>query len=229
MKKQVLLLSACIVALGGTFSCKKSSNNPPANSASLMVVNGCTGTGTIGVSATSGGTAVNNASAMAYLKSSGYQFVTAGTSVNIAFSLAGVGALSNGTMDMTTNAHYSVFAGGSITHPSFVGTGDDLTVVAGMAKVRFVNLSPDNLNEKCYVGTLAVDSNIFANTVGQFHSISPVSGVSLNVYDPSTVPPAPTVLSGVTFSAGKIYTVVLTGTTAGSGAPGLALTVLDNY
>lgn len=228
MKKPMLLTAASLLLLT-VFSCKKSSNNPPANSASVMVVNGCTGTANTGVTVTAGGTAIGNASNMAFLKTSGYQYITAGSSVNIVYNLTGVGTLVNGTLSATTDQHYSVFAGGSITHPTYLAASDDLTVVSGMAKVRFVNLSPDALNEKCYIGNVAIDSNISANSIGQYHSIAAATGTTVTMDDPATFPANLAQLSSTTFSAGKVYTVMLTGTAVGSGAPGLAITVITNY
>ena len=228
MKKPMLLTAASLLLLTA-FSCKKSNNNPPANSASVMVVNGCTGTANTGVSVTAGGTAISNATNMPFLKTSGYQYITAGTSVAIVYNLTGVGTLVSGTLSATTDQHYSVFAGGSITHPTYLSTSDDLTAVSGMAKVRFVNLSPDALNEKCYIGNVAIDSNISANSVSQFHSIAATTATTVTMDDPATFPANLAQLNNTTFSAGKIYTVVLTGTAAGSGAPALAITVITNY
>ena len=97
-----------------------------------------------------------------------------------------------------------------------------------MAAVRFVNLSAENLNLRCYVGTgtSPVDSNRSYPSAGGFASVTP-GNYSLLVQDP-TQPTKIAQLAGYSFSSGRAYTVMLTGTTSGTGDNALKLTVLQN-
>jgi len=227
MKKAFLALSVLAVIIAFT-ACKKT-NSTPANTANVMFVNGCAGTNNVDVSVNNA--KLTSASNLAFLKNSGYQSVTSGTAVPVAFSLTATGTpLINATESLTTNAHYSVFAGGLVsgTSTSLVFSADDLTAPAsGMAKVRFVNLSSDNLNVSCYVGTPKIDSNVSLGTVTPFFSITAATGVNVLFQDPA-FPTKLAQLATQNFSSGKIYTIMLTGTYTGSLTSVLTLTVINN-
>jgi uncharacterized protein DUF4397 len=227
MKK--VLLSASVVAMVIVFAgCKK--NNPaPATNAAVMFVNGCAGSANVDV--TVNNTKLVAASNLAFFKTSGYQPVTAASGVSLSFSSTAQGnPLASGTENLAVNSNYSVFIGGlgSGTSTSFVFSADDLTAPAsGMAKVRFVNLSSDSLNEGCFIGSQKLDSNVAVSTVTPYFSITAATGVSVLFLDPA----APTKLcelTGQSFSAGKIYTIMLTGTSKGLLTSQLTLTVINN-
>lgn len=227
MKNALLSLFVLTVVLAFT-ACKK--NNPaPANTANVMFVNGCAGTNNVDVSVNN--IKLTSASNLAFLKSSGYQSITSGAAVPIAFALTATGTpLVNATENLVANAYYSVFAGGLVsgTSTSLVFSLDDLTAPAsGMAKVRFVNLSSDNLNLSCYIGSPKIDSNVSIGTVTQYFSIPTATGVNVLFQDPAA-PTKLSQLSSQTFSAGKIYTIMLTGTYTGTLTSVLTLTVINN-
>ena len=229
MKK--VLLSFSVLAVVFAFTACKKSNTTPANTASVMFVNAATGTTNVTVSANN--TPVPGTANLGFKNNSGYQNITAGTGVNIQFSIIGSGLtafLVGGTPTLIANTHYSVFAGGTFTVPSFVLTTDDLTPPTGNnAKIRFINLSPDNLNASCYIGTTTkLDSNIAYKGYSPFIEISPVTD-KVTMLDP--IAPANTAqLLNQTFSAGKIYTVMMTGSSAPgtTGAAVLSLPVISN-
>ncbi len=227
MKYFILIVSAVTLALGfGACSKKKG----PSNVAGVMLVNACTGTST-GIY-----TKVNGANSgpgnISFCNTSGYVNLTSGSANNINFYLADGTPLTSGSPTFTANGHYSVFASGIITAPTFVVTTDDLASPAsGNAKVRFVNLSSDNFNESFFVGvgTAALDANIGYNGSTPFHEIAATTGTQVLVQDPANMTYLQQI-SSQPFSAGKIYTIILTGT---SGAPtgtasALKLTVLNN-
>ncbi len=224
-----ILISFSIVAIAVAFSGCSKSNNGPSNIANVNFVNGCNGSLNID-------TKVNNtkliaASNLPYFKYSGYQNVTGGASVAINLFLTNQGTpLCNGTPALTAGDYYTVFAGGIVTHPTFVVTTDDLTApTSGNAKVRFINLSSDTLNESCYIGTQKLDSNLVNNAVTSFSEITATTGVAVLLQDPSHAAPAYIAqLASQPFSAGKIYTIMLTGTSTVSGTGGLTLTVINN-
>lgn len=218
-----MILSLSVLALVSFAACKKS-DSTPSNSASVMFVNGTAGTTNVDVTANS--TKVQSGTNLAFLKGSGYQSVTAG-SQNIAFVITSLGTpLKSTTTSFTAGSHYSVFAGGIITNPSIVITTDDLTAPAsGSAKIRFVNLSNDSLSETANVGSTAFATNITSQTASSFTTVTPGS-YTIKAGDPANISTVVSVAQQI--DAGKIYTVILTGTLSGSGASGLTLTVFNN-
>ena len=219
------ILSLAIIAFAASCSKPKSS---PATTASVMFVHGCaSGTTNVSLDAEIGGVKVNGATSLSFLSKSGYEQVTAGSGINLSFFVSGLSQLTNQTVSMTVNNHYSAFAGGSITSPGICYTTDDLTApTSGMAKVRFVNLSPDNLNTNCYLGTVKVDSNIGYLACSSFHNVAAGTGL-VGMYD-QTTPSKSGVISSQTLVSGKIYTFMLTGTASGSGSSVYTLTLINN-
>ena len=221
--KNIVLAFAAVTALS-IASCKKE-DKAPSNSASVMFVNGSAGTDKVYVS--SNGATIQSATNIAFLKNTGYQYVTAGTN-NITYYLSNIGTpLKAATTSFAANAHYSVFAGGIITSPSMVIITDDLTApAAGKAKVRFVNLSNDTLSEAVTVGTISIATGITANTYSSFTEVASGS-YTIKAGDPSDI--STVVTTGPQqLDAGKSYTIMLTGTMAGSGTSALTLTIINN-
>jgi hypothetical protein len=218
-----------VVALALVFAGCSKKNNGPSTTASVMLVNGCNGT--TGIYAK-----VNNAnvgpSNIAYFGNSGYLTMTAGTAQAINFYLVSPAGtpLTAGLPTFTAGDHYSVFVGGIVTGPDFVVTTDDLTAPSsGNAKVRFINLGSDNLNESFSIGATTLDSNITYGQCTAFAEIAATSSVGVLVQDPAHGQPAYLAqLTSQAFSAGKIYTVMLSGTYSGTGATALKLTVIGN-
>jgi hypothetical protein len=116
---------------------------------------------------------------------------------------------------------------------------------SGKAKVRFANFSPDAPNVSfAAAGGTAIFTNVgygsFADqtvltydasgkgpatipglswkTLGPFKEVAPAAGANFEIRDATTnavIPVTGTGLTGVTFEAGKIYTVFINGTVAG--------------
>lgn len=210
--------------VAGFTACKKSDSTPA--SASVMFVNAATGTSSVSVSA-NGTVAASN---IGFTNNSPYAHVAAGTNVNIIFSVNGSGIstpLVSGTKTLATNTHYSVFAGGLFTDPSLVVVTDDLTAPsAGMAKIRFVNLTSDNINASCFVADTKLDSNITYTHYSPFIEVSPIVD-KITMLDPAN-PTNSVQLVSQTLNAGKIYTIILTGSATGTGASALSLTMINN-
>jgi hypothetical protein len=228
--KNLILISLIASAVFSLNSCSKPSSGPSTN-AGVMFVHGCaSGTGALDVLATSNGATVSGASNIAFLQNSGYQNLAAGANLNLAFKVTGLNStLSNGTETLIAGNHYSAFAGGIITNPSFVFSTDDLSPpTSGNAKIRFVNLSPDTLNLNCYFATLKIDSGVAMNTCSGFVQIPANSGtlfiqdITNNGYQAQ--------ISNQTLSAGKIYTALFTGThSATGGSPSVfTITLITN-
>ena len=224
MKKYLLVL---VAVSSITFSCSKKSSGP-SNTANVMFVNGCA-SGAIqnNLDGKVNNATVAGATNIALQKNSAYVPVTAGTADSISFFITGLAYLVGGSMSLTVNTNYSAFAGGFINAPSFIILADDLSApAAGNAKVRFVNLSPDNLNESCYIGAVKLDSNLGYKATSPFLQISAAT-TNLLIQDISK----PTeILNGtnITFTNGKIYTIVITGTNTGTGTSALAYTIINN-
>ncbi|WP_214226936.1 DUF4397 domain-containing protein [Pedobacter sp. B4-66] len=138
---------------------------------------------------------------------------------------------------------------------SLVLVYDDLTApVAGKAKVRFANFSPDAPNvDLTLAGSVAVFSNVaYGNfgdqtiitydangkapatipglswkTLGPFKEVDIVAAKNLEVRNNTTQTVIPIIgngLSNVTFEAGKIYTVFINGSVGGAGVSATIIT-----
>ena len=228
MKKVWLLY---VLAIAVVFSgCTK--NNTGTNNANVMFVNGCAGAGVL--DAKINGNVANGANYILFQANSGYQSLPSDVNMNIDLYEYGYGALlSSGTVNFTPSGHYSVFSAGLATGVhSFVVTTDALpTLPTGKAAVRFINLSSDSLNETFSIGSEQLDSNIGYTVSTPFIEITAATGEGVSVIDPLYTQPAYiATLSGQTFTAGKIYTIMLTGShtsTTGSSSV-LELTVINN-
>ncbi len=227
MKNLFLVIPAVTLALvfGG---CSKK-NNGPATTASVMLVNGCDGNTGIYTKVNGANVGPSN---IPYFGNSSYQTMVAGSAVSINFYLVNPSGtpLIAGTPTFTAGSHYSVFVGGIITAPDFIVTPDDLSAPSsGNAKVRFINLGSDNLNETFSIGTQNLDSNIALGQFTPFVEIAATTGILVFAQDPAhSAGGYTTQISSQAFSAGKIYTVMLSGTYNGTGATALKLTVIGN-
>lgn len=215
------LLSACcsFIILQG---CSKSS--APLNSANILFVNGCISASSVGVKANN--TSITGATDIPFLANSSYRYVTAGADVYLTFYSGN--PFASRTVNITASDDYSAFIGGSLSAPIYLFTTDDLTPPeSGNAKVRFVNLSPDNINESVAANDTLVAQGIATNTISTYYQVAQ-GGYFMKAFDPGN---RNTIISGdtVVLVAGKIYTVMLTGTLADSGTTsGLVLTVIHN-
>ncbi len=219
MKK--LLIPVLAAAIITSASCSKSSG-PSTPQAQVMFMNAWLVTNSVNVTANNVSVSTN----LGFLKNTGYQNVAAGVAEDLAFLLPSPPTkLIDTTVTLTANTHYSVYITG-VTPLAQVMTSDDVTApTSGMAKVRFVNLSPDTVGYNVYIGsTLVSGADTKYRGVTSFTSIAATSGAVL-VSDPNNVP-IQTILSNQTFSAGKIYTIVLTGQYGASSTT--AITILNN-
>ncbi len=228
MKK--LLLSYFILFVVIAFTACKKKDSTPSNTARVMFVNGCAGAVAIDVAANS--VNIPGATNIGFQKSSGYRAVTAGTGINLGVSINAGGLITpliSSTVSMMANTNYSVFTGGIFTKPNMLVVQDDMTTPpAGFSKIRFVNLSSDTLNENFYIGSTKIDSNIGYASYTPFRQV-PVSTVPVTVLvqDPAQ-PTKIAQLNSQTFVSGKIYTIVLTGTSTGTSSSALTLLVVPN-
>ncbi len=227
MKKTLIIALSAIMAL--TFTNCKKKDNGPSNTASVMFVNGCAGATSLQVTANSAN--VNNATNLSLFGTSGYQNVTATTTENLAFVVPGINStLAGGSVSLIVGGHYSAFAGGLSTNGKFVFTTDDLTApTSGMAKIRLVNLSPDNLSIALNLGPTVIDSGVASTGYTAFSNVT-AGNYKITVGDNSSSLTLGSVISltGQQLSAGKIYTLIYTGTSTGTGTGGYTLTVLTN-
>jgi Domain of unknown function (DUF4397) len=207
--------------------CSKS-DNTPASTTNVMFVNGCIPSTSLAfnVDGTVNGSAVSGATGIALLHNSGYKQVATGAD-SISFVSSGAVVLGKSTTT-AANTSYSVFLGGSGFAPAFILTTDDLTAPAsGNIKIRYANLSPQNLNESCYYGNTKLDSNVAYLTVTPFFQVSAATA-NILMQDPANPTVFPTNLQNQVFTAGKIYTVMLTGLSTSSGSSALTYTLINN-
>ncbi|GAA4462483.1 hypothetical protein GCM10023093_09170 [Nemorincola caseinilytica] len=224
--KRILLSSLVLSLLVSLHACKKK-DNTTNTSTSVMFVNGCAGT-LPGIDAKADDRNVSGALNLTFPSNSGYRLIGAGTSVKLDYYLTNVGTpVASKTVTIETGKHYSAFAGGIVTSPTFVFTTDDLTAPGSNgAKIRFVNLSPDGLNVTANAGNNVIDSAVTTMEVSPFREV--IAGVyDLKAGDPSNLSTVVS-LNTRTLAAGKIYTLMLTGTTSGTGVSALQLTLISN-
>jgi hypothetical protein len=214
------------VALSGFYGCKKK-NQPPANSASIMFVNACAGA-TPGIDAKIDNVNVSGAANLPFTGNSGYKFVKASTPITIGYFITNLGTpITNKTVTPTKDLYYSSFSGGLVTAPTSVFVADDLSAPAtSSAKIRFVNLSVDIMNVTATAQNTVIDSQVTAMEVSSFIQV-PAGNYELKAGDPSNINTV--VTTGATsLAAGRIYTLMLTGTIAGTGVSALKLTLITN-
>jgi hypothetical protein len=209
----------------GMYGCKKD-NSAPANSASVMFVNGCAGT--TGIDAKIDNVNVSGAANLAFSYGSGYKYVKAANSVIVGFYLTNVGTpVTTDTVSISPNLHYTAFSGGLITAPTFVLTLDDMAAPAtNNAKLRFINLSNDIMSVTATAQNQVIDSVVTSMKVSPYIQV-PAGNYELKAGDPSNIN---TVVStgSTSLAAGKIYTLMLTGSLAGTGSSALKLTLVNN-
>ncbi len=223
MRNQRINVSFILLLIVGCLSaCTKSS--APLNSANVMFINGCLSASSVTVKANS--VPVNGGSAIPFLGYSGYQSVTAGSGINLTFLSSGV-AFANRAVNITAPNHYSAFVGGDVANPVYVFTTDDLTPPSkGNAKLRFVNLSLDNISETMTANDSIITQGIGPDSVSAFFLLR-AGKYALGMFDPAN-DSIGTTTDSLVFTSGKIYTVLLTGTQLGSGTTGLLLTTTKN-
>lgn len=221
IKSKIVPFAAILLLLG---ACSKKNDSTPTT-ARVSFTNACLNS--TGLDATVNSAKVSNGTNIVFLKSSGYQDVTAGT-VKAGFAFNTTAQLVKDTsVTLAVQNNYSVFVGGNITSPFILFTTDDLTAPAsGMAKVRFVNLSTDALNEDVYVGSQKVSSAVTYKGITAFSSVTAGSNIKIIVTDPNNVPANIDIT--LALNSGKIYTVVLTGVLGGSSTAARTLTVINN-
>ena len=231
MKKSILFLSAA--GLLAFSACKKDKNDPPpvtGPTAKAMFMNTVLNSDTLRVKIND--TIQSSVAGMTYLKNSTYQSVRAGSNVKTTFYFTSTGStVAETTQAMTANSNYSYFAGGIVTAPFIVSSQDDLTTPAsGKAKVRFVNLSPDEMLVDCHVGTGStskIESGIAYKTISNFKEVDAGSNLPIQMNDKDIIT-LKAEIPNQNLIAGKIYTFVLTGTENGSGSAVLKLTAVQN-
>lgn len=224
--KKVLVAILGFAAIGTISSCKKNDDSSPTTSRVLFMNGAINGPA---LDAMASNAKVSGATGLTFLNKSGYVNITSGNGTNLAFAVSSTGTnFASTTQNLTVGANYSAFVGGdAFNSPQFVFTSDDLTAPSsGNAKVRFVNLSPSLLNETIYVGSVKIDSNIAYKGVTGFVPV-PAGTANVIIQDPND-PPHQVTMSNQNFASGKIYTIVLTGATTGTGTAALTGTMVNN-
>lgn len=221
-----LLLTAMALSLG---ACKKEENNPPPppapEAARVMFFNGCLSSGSLAVRLND--TLVPGAGSVTFPGRTGYFDVGPGAAQKVSFVLENSNvSLVNKNMDLNKDQSYTVFAGGVITNPVIAAGQDDLSDPgSGQARVRFVNLSPDDLNETAFVGSLHVGSDVKTGQMTPYILI-PAGTANVIAQDPSNIPMSRTLEHN--FVEGRVYSIVLTGTGTGTQEAALKLNVVQH-
>lgn len=222
-----------VIALGSLLaaaSCGKKDTpdpvQPPAQVAHAMFMNACIGAAPLKVNLNE--VSISSITSLNTLDKTAYLELAPATQVKTAFVTQSSNVeLAKTMQDYTVNTYYSVFATGLVNNPSVLVTTDDISAPAGnLAKVRFINLSPDNLSETVYVGSNKIDSNVDYKEATGFRSIT-AGTYNVIVQDPNNVPLSQN-LQSQQFTSGKVYTLILTGTQNGSNEAALKLSIINN-
>lgn len=232
--RKAVYLALCFAILAGA-SCKKKSPEPtptptptPVPAAKVKFTNACLNTPSLGVKIND--TALSSLSGLAFLATSAYLNVTPGTSVKTSFIFPSTNSplvSPAPSFSFTDGSNYSVFAVGDVTSAAAMMVSDDLTApAANKAKVRFVNLSLDALSDNFYVAGNKLDSAVMYKDVTPFHEV-PSGDQNVIVQDPNDVGNQQTI-TPQNFVAGKIYTIMLTGSKLNTGDAALKLTVITH-
>lgn len=144
-----------------------------------------------------------------YGQTTAYIPVVAGVQSTAAFKVNLTGAaLASFNLNPYPNAYYSIFYFGSNT-ASYV---DDLTIVAGKARVRFINLNLGLTDDLDY-GVSGTPTPIVSSLKQVYDSpyVSVAPGATISVYSTGTTTALLTIPT--TLEAGHVYTIYLSGTT----------------
>lgn len=227
MKRTFTVLSLALLAFS---ACKKDkiTTPPPApTTAKVMFVNTMVSSPELKVEVNDA--AINGAQNLTLLANSGYVDVTPGTAVKTEFIIAESNeVILNQNYDYTVNRNYSVFATGSLTERASLMLQDDLTAPAsGKAKVRFINLSKQNLSETIAIGSTVIGQAVNYLSSTGFVEVTASSSANINASDPTQIGLNQT-LQAQNLEAGKLYTVMLTGIENGNNNNALKLTLIAN-
>jgi hypothetical protein len=222
MKRSTIIAMMAI----SMFSCNKK-NTQPANTGSVLFVNGCAGT-LPGIDAQVNDVNVSGALNMPFTTYSGYRYVSSGTAVKVAYYITNTGTpVVSNNVTIADGQYYTAFAGGLVTNPALVFVQDDQTMpAADKAKVRFVNLCRDALSITATVANTTIGTGVTSLGVTPYIEVK-ADNYELKAGDPGNIN---TVVStgNKTLAAGRSYTIMLTGSTAGTGESGLKLTLVNN-
>ncbi|MEW5924247.1 MAG: DUF4397 domain-containing protein, partial [Candidatus Zixiibacteriota bacterium] len=176
-----------------------------------------------------GGVTISN---LSYGYSSSYKTLTSGMR-NITVTATGTSspALLDMDMDVIPNADYTIVAVDVLNQIEAVYTSDDLTPSVSGAKIRLIHASPDAPALDIKVGT-GTGTTVFSNS--SFKDISDYVEIAAGSYIFAVTPNGSSdeirIYASVTLEAGKIYTMLVTGTYDYTDAYPLDVKILyDNF
>lgn len=167
--------------------------------------------------------------ALSYGDHSNYVITPSGTRKAEFRSKENNAVLASADLNLVDKTNYTAFLAGNVATANIVLVADDLTApAAGRAKVRFVNLSPDETKlDIRVIGGNKVAVGRDYKSVSNFIEVDPgvVKYEVLNNQDNSTVLFN---MPDFTFDAGKIYTIWIKGTSNGTGESALGANILEH-
>ncbi|MFM6976168.1 MAG: DUF4397 domain-containing protein [Sphingobacteriaceae bacterium] len=169
-----------------------------------------------------------NAEPLTYNNHTNYVMVESGTKKTEFKSSTDNTVLASSTLNLVDKANYTIFFAGNVATPEVILVADDLSAPgAGKAKVRFVNLSPDET--KLDVRVIGGDKIAIGRdykSVTDFTEVDPgvLKYELLNNQDASVVLTMPE----FSVDAGKIYTIWIKGTKNGTNDAALGANILEH-
>lgn len=233
IKISFLALSAICFAF---VSCKEEETVTPAETSKVLVVHASPNAP--GVDLYVDQVKLNSA-ALTFPANTGYLTANAGSrriQVKVNPSTTSSASAIDATLPLTKDVNYSVYAIDSVSKISPLVTVDDLTAPAsGKAHIRFIHLSPNAPAVDVSVAGQAAGAGLFLNrtfnktiTPAQYAFIPVDAGTyNLEVRAAGTTTSVLD-LTGVTLTAGKIYTVFAKGFFGGTGAQALGAEIIVN-
>ncbi len=199
------LLSVLVLLSIGLFGCNKSSNDEVSGTAYVRAVNSAEASAPQDFYVDD---SKQNTTAMAYTQASSYTTVNAGTH-NVQFRTSGTATINVSGGVFVNPGTYSTFYYASDN--TAVAVQDDNTPPpSGKARVRFINLS-STLNSSVDFGLSSgnkIVTNLAYKTASAYNDVDAAASFSLYAAGSSTA----TLTIPTTIQAGKIYTIVISGT-----------------
>jgi hypothetical protein len=228
-KNVISMLALAMTAISLFTACKKDDDEtttPVAGAGKLMAVHASPDAP--GVDLLLDNTKINSAPVV-FTNATGYIAVTAGTR-NVKVNVAGTTTTAlNANVAIANGKNYSLFAIDSVSKLSALVIEDNLAAPAsGKAHVRFIHLSPNA--PAVDIALANGGAVVFGNK--SFKDFTAFTPLDAGTYDLEVrVAGTQTValpLSGISLTAGKIYTVYAKGFLGGTGAQALGAEIIVN-
>lgn len=206
LKSPKTLLSLLVLLSIGLFGCNKSRNDEVSGTAYVRAVNSAEASAPQDFYVDD---SKQNTTAMAYTQASSYTTINAGTH-NVQFRTSGTTTVNVSSGVFVNPGTYSTFYYAS-DNTGVAVQDDNSAPQSGKARVRFINLSSAFNNNVDFAITSGnkIVSNLAYKTASAYNEVDAATSFQLYAAGSSIV----TLNIPTTIQAGKVYTIVISGTT----------------